>query len=205
MISALFDPENRFWSFMQKICDLFFLSLCWLLLSVPLLTSGAATVSLYRFTLQQAVDREGYPVRSFFRGFKHFFKKATILWLLFILAAVLLYLDFYLLGTLLMPGVVRVVLFSVFIFSGILFLSVSVWAFPLLAYLDMGVKATLRDAFVLSLHWLPVTVVLFAVRAAVIFLIVRVAILFFFLIPLGFFLSSLLLSRIFSREFSSLV
>ena len=59
-MNNLFNPENKFWSFMNKITDVFFLGILWFLFSIPVITAGAATTSLYQFTLKQADDEEGY-------------------------------------------------------------------------------------------------------------------------------------------------
>jgi len=68
-MNNLFNPENRFWSFMNKITDVFCLGILWFIFSIPIITIGAATTSLYQFTLKQADDDEGYVWRSFIKAF----------------------------------------------------------------------------------------------------------------------------------------
>ena len=68
-MNYLFDPENRFWSFMNKIMDVFFIGILWFVFSLPVVTAGAALTALYQFTLKQADDEEGYVWRSFRRAF----------------------------------------------------------------------------------------------------------------------------------------
>lgn len=43
----MFDPNNDFWQFISHITDVVGLTLCWLFLSLPLVTAGAATTALY--------------------------------------------------------------------------------------------------------------------------------------------------------------
>ncbi len=43
----MFDPNNDFWQFISRMTDVVGLTLCWLFLSLPLVTAGAATTALY--------------------------------------------------------------------------------------------------------------------------------------------------------------
>ena len=76
-MNELFNPENRFWNFMNKITDVFVLGILWFLFSIPVITAGAATTSLYQFTLKQADDEEGYVFKSFVRAFTKNFKQVS--------------------------------------------------------------------------------------------------------------------------------
>ena len=78
-MNHLFNPENRFWNFMNKITDVFLLGILWFLFSIPVVTMGAATTSLYQFTLKQADDEEGYVFKSFLKAFMKNFRQATML------------------------------------------------------------------------------------------------------------------------------
>ena len=42
-MNHLFNPENRFWNFMNKITDVFLLGILWFLFSIPVVTMGAET------------------------------------------------------------------------------------------------------------------------------------------------------------------
>ena len=78
-VNGIFNPQNRFWSFMEKIMNLCALSLLWLLFSIPILTAGAATVAMFQYTLKLSRDEEGYVWKTFIRGFLKNFIQATIL------------------------------------------------------------------------------------------------------------------------------
>ncbi len=55
----LFDPENKFWQFLNKVTDAALMSLLWLLTSLPLVTVGASTAAFYSYTLKQVTNQEG--------------------------------------------------------------------------------------------------------------------------------------------------
>ena len=47
MFSSIFNADNSFWRGFTRVMDLFGLSLCWLLCSLPLITLSASTTALY--------------------------------------------------------------------------------------------------------------------------------------------------------------
>ena len=60
----LFDPENKFWQFLNKVTDAALMSLLWLLTSLPLVTIGASTAAFYSYTLKQVSNQVGWLVKS---------------------------------------------------------------------------------------------------------------------------------------------
>lgn len=199
-----FDPQNRFWSFMEKLTDLFVLSLFWLLCSLPLFTIGASTVSLYTFTLKQADDRESYAVRSFFRQFAGSFLPATGLWLLTVLGFGLLYGNLYALGVIRLPQTLRVFFYGCTLGLGLLFVLDLLWAYPLLAFYKVRMGKCLKDGLIMALRHPLATLALLGIWLVVFLLIWWVAFFLWLWIPLGLFCSSLVLSPILEALPSSL-
>ena len=78
MLSSLFDPMAPGWRNFSRIMDLFGLSLCWLVCSLPLVTLGASTTALYD-AVYHGVRREEIRVYGrFFSTFRAEFKTATL-------------------------------------------------------------------------------------------------------------------------------
>lgn len=48
-INRFFNPENRFWAFMERVTDICVLSFFWFLFSIPVVTAGAATTALFQY------------------------------------------------------------------------------------------------------------------------------------------------------------
>ena len=74
--------------------DMLKLNFMWLLFSIPIVTIGAATVAAMSVALKMADDEEGYIGRSFVRAFRENWKKGTVLWVITVIAAYAVYLDF---------------------------------------------------------------------------------------------------------------
>lgn len=78
MASPFFDYNNSFWQWLARFTDLFGLSLCWLLCSLPLVTVGAATTALYD-GVYHGIRRGESPVYvRFFKTFARELKTATL-------------------------------------------------------------------------------------------------------------------------------
>ena len=79
--NGLFNPENKFWMFMDKIMNLCVIGFLWLLFSLPVVTAGAATTALFSYTLRMTQNEEGYIFKSFWNSFRENFVRSTMLWL----------------------------------------------------------------------------------------------------------------------------
>ena len=88
MLSSLFDPMSPGWRMFARVMDLFGLSLCWLLCSIPLFTLGASTTALYDAVFHGVRRGEAGPYARFFSTFRAEFKTATLV----TLPVILLYL-----------------------------------------------------------------------------------------------------------------
>ena len=94
-INRFFNPENRFWAFMERVTDICVLSFFWFLFSIPVVTAGAATTALFQYTLRLTADEEGYVWKTFREGFKKNFGQATILWIGAVLVGAFLVFDLW--------------------------------------------------------------------------------------------------------------
>ena len=56
MAAGIFNPENDFWRLIEKLVDLFLLSVFWLVCSLPVFTLGPATAALYRTAVSAAAS-----------------------------------------------------------------------------------------------------------------------------------------------------
>lgn len=164
-INGIFNPQNRFWSFMEKIMNLCALGFLWLIFSIPLVTAGAATVALYQYTLRLSRNEEGYVWRTFFQGFRSNFLQATVLWLIMAAAGAFLILDLY--GCQYIPGpsgvkwAMRVLLTSLLL----VYVLASLYIFPLVAFFRTTVRKALVHSFVMAVGNLYVSVTVLVIYA----------------------------------------
>lgn len=80
----IFGIDNPLFVFIGKAVDILLLSILWLVLSLPVVTIGAASTALY-YTMIKNVRRErGMLLKEFFCSFKLNFKQSTIMTLVLI-------------------------------------------------------------------------------------------------------------------------
>lgn len=197
----LFDPENRFWQLLSKIADVFILSFLWFILSLPLVTMGAATAAFYDFTMRQAQNIEGSALRYYFRGFRKNWKRGTVLFLgllagtAFFAADLLGVWNFFLNE----GGVLSILLLGVVGCLSLAFLGSSFYLYPLLVVYDLPWKELILNGLFLAIGSLHVTVTLVVALLAVAAGIFYLSGLFFIWIGLFIFVSSWLIYGVLLR------
>lgn len=80
-MNGIFNPENRFWRWVDRAADVLILSLLWSVCSIPVITIGAASTALYDAAVRCVRGGERTPYSRFFRTFAAEFKTATLSWL----------------------------------------------------------------------------------------------------------------------------
>lgn len=198
-MNNLFNPENRFWSFMSKITDVFFIGILWFVFSIPVITIGAATTSLYQFTLKQADDEEGYVWKSFLRAFSKNFKQATALWLILLAAGIFLAVDIWACLQIRIPGVVRIVCLGVLLCLSLVYVLAALYVFPILSRFDLKVKTILSHSFIMAMGNLYVSVTILVIYVLFGVLSYHITSLFPIFMALAAFFSSYFLRHVFSR------
>ena len=89
----LFNLENPVWKFIARLADFFFLSVLWVLCSLPVITMGASTTALYYVTLKMAGDQEGKLSEQFLGSFKQNLKQGIVIFAGFLLIGAILVID----------------------------------------------------------------------------------------------------------------
>ena len=69
-MGRFFNPESFLWRGFGRIADFMFLSICFMVASVPLVTIPAAATALYDATARCVYGKEAHPYARFFRTFK---------------------------------------------------------------------------------------------------------------------------------------
>lgn len=85
--------DSPFMGILTKILDSIYLSVLWLIFSLPVITLGASTTALY-YSANKALNNDrGYIFQQFFKAFKSNFKQSTQAFLIFLAAFLLLNAD----------------------------------------------------------------------------------------------------------------
>lgn len=160
-MQGLFSTDSKFMRAMSRVGDLLLLNVFYLLTCVPIFTIGAANTALYTVCFRFGTDREEGIIRSYFRAFRENFRQGTVLWLIVLLCGVTACLNVYIFYV--MPGAIRYA-FVVFAILFLLVLLIAGYIFPLLSQFDNDNKSTLRNALILSLGYLPRSVLVAALN-----------------------------------------
>lgn len=143
-------PKLNIFQRIDKIGDLFFLNLCFVIACIPIITIGAATVAMYTYTIKMVDDNEGSSVlKSFCKAFKENFKQATAAWS-FILLIILVMLFEYSFS-LEMTGIGLSIILALMAIEAIYLSFVLPLLFPLIARYENTTRNMLRNAFFFSI------------------------------------------------------
>ena len=85
--------DNWFFRTMALIGDWVMLSVLWVIGCLPVVTAGAATLSVFAVAHKMAAGQDYAVCRDFCKAFRRDFRQATVLWLPMLALALLLVLD----------------------------------------------------------------------------------------------------------------
>lgn len=154
----LFSMDSPIMIFLGKAADLIILNIVFLFCCIPIVTIGSSVTAMYYVLLKLHREESSYLVREFFRAFCKNFKKATILWLLYLIVIGALVMDYWWIfqsGIELFTGLK--VLFA--ILAAILLISM-MWGFVLLSRYENTIRRTLINSYAVGLMNLYTTIVM---------------------------------------------
>ena len=195
----LFDMDKPLMQGLSIAADMLLLNLLTMLCCVPVFTGGAAFTAVHDVTRRLVYGEVGSSVtKSYFRSFTRNLKQGSLLGLLFLLAAVILYVDYQAAAGFFPP--LRVAAAAV----AVLLLALAVYAFSLLARYDNSLPATLKNALALAVGFFPRTLGILCFFLAFWVLSIRyfqmgAPILLMFGLSLPCYVSTLLLRPVFDR------
>lgn len=162
-MGRFFNMDNKFFVFMGKVADLCMLNLLCIACCIPVVTAGASLTALYYVTMKMVRNEEAYIFRSFFRSFKQNFKQATVINIIMLAAAALLYIDTNIAGKMGQPaGKILGMIFAAFT---LLYVMILLYVYPLLAKFYNSVKNTFKNAILMAIRHLPYTILMLLICA----------------------------------------
>lgn len=177
----LFDYDGPLMRALIYIGELILLNLLSLLCCLPIVTIGASVTAMYVVTFHNLDGKGSHACRQFLTAFRANFKQATLEWLVMLLAAVLLYVDFCIITQTDFAGKAAVEIVFVCVLT--LFFPTLVFLFPIQAYFENTVPRTLKNAVALGLAKFPQSILLLLLNGfPLIFLYFNITV-FFRLLP----------------------
>ena len=163
--------DGKIVSLLNQAGEMILLNMAFLICCLPVVTLGPALTSLYYATMKSIRRERGYPVREFFRSMKRTLKKGILLTLLCAVWLGLLFFGRYYSKTgqwKLSPGAG---MYDVFI---LISACVVIYIFPVLSRFEIKLSEIFKLSFLMSIRFLPLTVLSIAGSAAVGFLMIYV-------------------------------
>ena len=160
--------DSPVWKFMGRLIDFAYLTLLWAVTSIPIITIGASTTTVYYITLKMADNQEEYLTQMYFKNFVRFFKEATIMWLMVLAAGMVLAGDFYICVQFKSPA--AAVLMSAFAVIALVYLMTVLYVFPVVARISQSPVGYIKAAFFLAIRyfgWTVLGLVIFLCIAAI--------------------------------------
>ena len=169
--------DSKFSQVLLKLSFSCWLNLLWIICSIPIVTIGAATTALYTVTLKMADDAESDITRTFFKAFRANFAQATRLWLILLAAGLVLAGDGYIAWHMRaaasgFTAVLWTINLAVLIVAAIAYVIILLYVFPLTARFINTDAAMLKNAFLIGIHYLFCTIVVFAIHFVMFYIIV---------------------------------
>ncbi len=152
----MFKWDSPFTKFLVRIADLLILNVIVTVFSIPIFTFGASFTGLHYVMLRMVRKEEGYLFQDFLKSFKQNFKQATLIWLIFLACIIVFVMDATVMKEIEFSNTVYIVLLVAAVLVAFIFM----YAFPILAKFDNTVKNTLKNAFLMSIHQLPKSVLM---------------------------------------------
>ncbi|MGN0362285.1 MAG: YesL family protein [Bilifractor sp.] len=169
-MDKFFNMDGPVMRGLSRIFDLVLLNLVTLLCALPVVTAGASLCAMHSVLLKMVRNEESYIVRSFFKAFKENFKQATGMWALYLFFGGLIALYWSLLKSFGNSQMVFRVIIAALVF---LLLSHMSYSFVLIARFENTFGQMVRNAFALTVGYLPRTLGMVAIHAAWIYIIWR--------------------------------
>ena len=206
-MGKFFNLDSPFVQFMNRVADLMWLNILYLICCIPFITIGASTTAMYYVTLKMVRNEESYITKSFFKSFKQNFLQATGIWMIFVIAGGVLLLDYRIISGQTGVGigsgtagmVMQVLLIAVLFF----YLFTLVFVFPLLSKFDNSVKNTMKNALFMSIRHFPVTLGSISLYIIILFLMYKIpvmtAVAFLLVFSTAAYICSLMFVRVFDE------
>ena len=208
-MNNIFNPDNKFFSFMGRVADLMILNLLCIVCCIPVVTAGPAIAAMYYITLKMARNEESYVVKGFFHSFKQNLKQGIVIQIIMLLLGIVLAFDLYFCRMMSGQGAVYRVFSYIFVAALFVYAMLFLWIYPVLAKFFNTTKNLFRNSILMSIRHLPYTILMMVITAAPVLLGIFVAQAFpfmiLFYIMLGFATVAYINSRFFVKLFDNYI
>ena len=202
----MFKFDNPVFTFLGKMVDAFYISVLWIIFSIPVVTLGASTQALYYTVHKSLKGNRGYTWECFFGSFKDHIKDSIIITIILELLFLVITMDKRMMAVWMTQETDRAGLY------GGLYYTFFVLQFFLLTYFvevccyrarfEQTLVNSLKNGGLLCLAYLPSALATLVILAVSAFVLPYIPFLIFFLPVIDALLLDLLYERIYRRFMS---
>lgn len=145
----LFSMDNPVWKYLGRIWDAIWLTVLWIVFSLPVITVGASTTALFYVAQKIVKDEEGAVAKQFVAAFRTNLKQATVIWLIMAALGVVLGVNLWFYHQV-DTSFAKTFMIVLIIFTYV-YLMVLHYIFAVLARFDNSVKNLFALSFLLSM------------------------------------------------------
>lgn len=151
-----FDYNSGFMRFALLLSRLTILNLIWLVCCIPVITAGAATAAQY-YSVRQLLAGDTAIFKNFRTGIKLYWKRASVIWLLFAILTAAFCVAYYILTNTTIPG--RTALISVAALAFLTLTLTMLWVYPVMINFKGNIREIIFNAFVFTFMYAPITLI----------------------------------------------
>lgn len=161
MFESMFNPDNPVFSFINKVVDVLFANILFVLCSLPIITIGPSMAGLYYAMVKVIRRGRGTLAKEFFRGFKENFKQGLIINIIIIaLAAMMFVADFpYVLAFVDTKEVGDTLTLIFFLLKIVLLFGFTCWIYPMMTRFSQKLLKLAELSIVLMIRHFLTTVI----------------------------------------------
>ncbi|WP_058486630.1 YesL family protein [Defluviitalea phaphyphila] len=176
MWKGFFDLDGPFNRIGTLIFDLIALNIIWFIFSIPIITIGASTTALFYATGKKVRKEDGYIFRDFWKSFKMNFKQSTIIWIIMLIMAFIIWFN---LNNLWVFGNMQK-FFVIFQYAILIqFIIIGIYIFPLLSRFYVTVPGVFKMSFIIGNRHILTTIICVALLVITVLLMLTIPMYFF--------------------------
>lgn len=160
--------NSKFYTLLEKVTNLVILNVVFLIFCIPIITIFPAISAMFGVIRESKFKEEKSVLKPFIEQFKINFKKGLLISLLWIPFPFFLYVDYQIL--LQLQPIWKTAFFIPLVLISFIFLSMSMYLFPIIVHYKLTIMGILKNTFIISLAYFPTTLLLIGI-ATILFLI----------------------------------
>lgn len=165
MLQEFFGYDGKVMSFLHKTGEMILVNIVFLLCCLPVITIGPALTSFYYATMKSIRRERGGPVKEFMRSMKRTLGRGVPLTIGILLWIALLWYGRQMAGV----AAQETVTFTMVLYDVVIIVSacILVYLFPVFSRFELKIMKMIQMSFVMSIRFLPITVVVAAGSALI--------------------------------------